>query len=205
MPTQEISDYVTGLSSATLTGAEEVYLATDEKTTVQDIANFNNGNIISEFINDSQASVGGGFVDFTTGTITIPNIDNGESFTVVATFRNDVAPASDGFGIYFYFNNQSYIHPTVSTPTYGNSFIKFPKDDYKINVEITVYKIDASNVYLMVKSTTSTLLGIPTDTYVFNSDDSITLDSVTNLIVQSYISAGGTIVLEYLNVKINKI
>jgi hypothetical protein len=39
MPTQEISDYVTGLSSATLTGAEEVYLATDEKTTVQDILN----------------------------------------------------------------------------------------------------------------------------------------------------------------------
>jgi hypothetical protein len=42
MPTTtEISDYVTGLSSATLTGAEEVYLATDEKATVSDIANFN--------------------------------------------------------------------------------------------------------------------------------------------------------------------
>jgi hypothetical protein len=41
MPTTtEISDYVTGLSSATLTGAEEVYLATDEKATVSDIANF---------------------------------------------------------------------------------------------------------------------------------------------------------------------
>lgn len=41
MPTTtEISDYVTGLSSATLTGAEEVYLATDEKATVQDIVNF---------------------------------------------------------------------------------------------------------------------------------------------------------------------
>lgn len=41
MPTTtEISDYVSGLSSATLTGAEEVYLATDEKATVQDIVNF---------------------------------------------------------------------------------------------------------------------------------------------------------------------
>ena len=40
MPTtQEISDYVTSLASATLAGTEEVYLATDEKTTVQDIAN----------------------------------------------------------------------------------------------------------------------------------------------------------------------
>ena len=39
MPTKELSDYVTGLSSATLTGAEEVYLATDKKTTVKDIAN----------------------------------------------------------------------------------------------------------------------------------------------------------------------
>lgn len=39
MPTQEISDYVTGLSSATLDGTEEVYLSSDEKTTTQDIAN----------------------------------------------------------------------------------------------------------------------------------------------------------------------
>lgn len=44
MPTtQEISDYVTGLASATLAGTEEVYLATDEKTTTQDIADLNGG------------------------------------------------------------------------------------------------------------------------------------------------------------------
>ena len=41
MATQELSDYVNGLSSATLVGTEELYLDTDEKTTVQDIANFN--------------------------------------------------------------------------------------------------------------------------------------------------------------------
>jgi hypothetical protein len=45
MPTQEISDYVTGLSSATLTGAEEVYLATDEKTTVNAISQFAGGKV----------------------------------------------------------------------------------------------------------------------------------------------------------------
>ena len=46
MPTTtEISTYVTGLASATLAGTEEVYLATDEKTTVQDIANLGNSNI----------------------------------------------------------------------------------------------------------------------------------------------------------------
>ena len=42
MPTTtEISTYVTGLASATLTGTEEVYLASDEKTTVKAIASFN--------------------------------------------------------------------------------------------------------------------------------------------------------------------
>ncbi len=41
MATQELSSYVTGLSSATLAGTDEVYLASDEKTTVQDIADFN--------------------------------------------------------------------------------------------------------------------------------------------------------------------
>ena len=51
MPTtQEISTYVTGLASATLAGTEEVYLATDEKTTVQDIADLN-GNLITTIVN----------------------------------------------------------------------------------------------------------------------------------------------------------
>ena len=45
MATQEISSYVTGLSSATLAGTEEVYLASDEKTTVQDIADLGNSNV----------------------------------------------------------------------------------------------------------------------------------------------------------------
>lgn len=45
MPTQELSDYVTGLSSAKLTGAEEVYLATDKKTTVNAIRNFSSGRV----------------------------------------------------------------------------------------------------------------------------------------------------------------
>ncbi len=205
MPTQEISDYVTGLSSATLTGAEEVYLATDEKTTVNAISTFNNGNIISEFVNDSQASAGGGFVDFTTGTITIPNIENGESFTIEATFRNSVAPASNGFGLYFFFNNQSYIHPTTGSPTYANSFLKLPYTKERAKVNITVSKIDSSNVYIMCESFSITTLGVTGDHVYFAADHAITLDSVTNLIVQSYVTAGGTIVLEYLNVKINKI
>jgi hypothetical protein len=206
MPTtQEISTYVTGLASATLAGTEEVYLASDEKTTVNAISTFNNGNIISEFVNDSQSSVGGGFVDFTTGTITLPNIEVGESFSIEATFRNSVAPASNGFGVYFYFNNQSYVHPTVSTPTYNNSFLKLPFSKERIKVNITVSKIDSSNVYIMCESFSITTAGVTGDSVYFAYDDAITLDSVTNLIVQAFITAGGTLVLEYLNVKINKI
>ena len=161
--------------------------------------------IVSEYINDSKASVGGGFVDFTTGTITIPNIEDGESFKLTATFLNSVAPVSNGFGMYFYFNNQSYIHPTVSTPTYANSFLKFPTAEYRMKVEITVNKIDSTEVYLIVDTTTTTLLGVPTKRYAFYGADSITLDDVTNLVVQAYVSAGGTITLEYLDVRINKL
>jgi hypothetical protein len=203
--TQEISDYITGLPTATLTGTEEIYLATDEKTTVNEISTFNNGNIISSFVNDSKSSVGGGFVDFTTGTITIPNIDAGESFTIEATFRKSVPPASGGFGIYLYFNNQSYVHPVTGSPTYANSFLKLPFSKERIKVNITVSKIDASNVYILCESFSITTLGVTGDRVYFAYDDAINIDSVTNLIVQSYISAGGTLVLEYLNVKINKI
>ena len=56
MPTQEISDYVTGLSSATLTGAEEVYLATDEKTTVNAISQFAVGKVWKCFITQTGTS-----------------------------------------------------------------------------------------------------------------------------------------------------
>jgi len=51
MPTTtEISTYVTGLASATLAGTEEVYLATDKKTTTQAIADLN-GNLITTIVN----------------------------------------------------------------------------------------------------------------------------------------------------------
>ena len=56
MPTQEISDYVTGLSSATLTGAEEVYLATDKKTTVNAISQFAVGKVYKAQISQTGTS-----------------------------------------------------------------------------------------------------------------------------------------------------
>ena len=40
MATQEISDYVDGLSSATLVGTEELYLDTDEKCTVDELKTY---------------------------------------------------------------------------------------------------------------------------------------------------------------------
>jgi hypothetical protein len=45
MATQEISDYVNGLSSATLVGTEELYLDTDEKATINEVGEFLNGRI----------------------------------------------------------------------------------------------------------------------------------------------------------------
>lgn len=56
MPTQEISDYVTGLSSATLAGTEEVYLASDEKTTVNAISQFAVGKVYKAQISQSGTS-----------------------------------------------------------------------------------------------------------------------------------------------------
>ena len=45
MATQEISDYVNGLSSATLVGTEELYLDTDEKASINEVGEFLNGKI----------------------------------------------------------------------------------------------------------------------------------------------------------------
>jgi len=56
MPTQEISDYVTGLSSATLAGTEEVYLASDEKTTVNAISQFAVGKVYKAQISQAGTS-----------------------------------------------------------------------------------------------------------------------------------------------------
>ena len=73
MPTtQEISDYVTSLPTATLAGTEEVYLATDEKTTTQAIADLN-GNLITTIVNigdwnmdtDTSVTIAHGIADYT--------------------------------------------------------------------------------------------------------------------------------------------
>jgi len=52
----ELSDYVTSLSSATLTGTEEVYLVGDEKTTTQAIAEFTGGKVWKCFITQTGTS-----------------------------------------------------------------------------------------------------------------------------------------------------
>ena len=64
MATQEISDYVNGLSSATLVGTEELYLDTDEKCTVDELRTYISGGYATKTINigawDMDAD---GFVD----------------------------------------------------------------------------------------------------------------------------------------------
>jgi hypothetical protein len=73
MATQEISDYVNGLSSATLVGTEELYLDTDEKCTVDELRTYISGGYATKTINigawnmdtNDNVSVAHGVADFT--------------------------------------------------------------------------------------------------------------------------------------------
>jgi hypothetical protein len=56
MATQELSDYVTGLSTASLDGAKELYLQTDEKTTVGALKVFTTGKVYKAQISQSGTS-----------------------------------------------------------------------------------------------------------------------------------------------------
>ena len=74
MPTTtEISTYVTSLASATLAGTEEVYLASDEKTTTQAIADLN-GSLITTIVN-----IGDWDMDLTDNV----NVAHGLTFTKI--------------------------------------------------------------------------------------------------------------------------
>ena len=161
--------------------------------------------IVSESVyNIEETSVADDFVDFTTGLIEIPQIENSETLKITAVFTNTSAPVSNGFGVYFFFNNYDYVHPSSSTPTYGNSFFQLPFDVDQLKVEIEINRIDSSSCFLLCKQTLrNSSDSLPVEGKVAWYSETLDWASVTDLIVQSYVTASGVITLDYLS--LNKI
>lgn len=162
--------------------------------------------IVNSVVNITESSVADAFVNFTTDTIAAPQTINGDEIKITAVFRNEVQPATDGYGLYFFFDNAEYVHPASPSPTYGNSFFQLPFDRDLIWCEIVVHRIDDSNAYIICKQVVSdnSTLSNPT-VYGEEAYANISLDwSVfTGIKVQTFITGGGEITLEYL--KVNKI
>ena len=126
MATQEISSYVTGLSSATLTGTEEVYLASDEKTTVQDIADLGNSNVK---VWSAQITQTGTSAPVLTELINTLGITASPAYSAVGVYYIDGFD-SNLTGLYkveavFEFNDTTYSHTILASSSSRLNFATY--------------------------------------------------------------------------------
>ncbi len=159
--------------------------------------------IVSSYLNISESSGSNDFLTFSTPALDAPaTMDNGDEIKITAIFRNSTAPPSDGFGAYFFFDNAEYVHPSSSTPTYGNSFFQLPYNRALLKCELLIHKISATEAYIIVKQVISDNLGGLPTTYGEEAYANIALDwaSFNSIKVQTFITAGGEITLEYLKI-----
>ena len=159
--------------------------------------------VTNSVIDITETSVTDDFIDFTTGTLSAPATIDGDEIKITAVFRYNTAPASNGYGLYFFFDNSDYVHPSSSSPTYANSFFQLPFDRDNLWIEITVHRIDSSNAYVICKQVLGYDGGLTATTYGEEAYASITLNwsTFTDIKVQTFITAGGEITLEYLKIK----
>lgn len=205
MPDSKISDLT---AVTTLDGTEElpiVQSATTMKVTTQQLG----GNVLfNGVVND--VITGADAVDtFDLGTtVNVPTMAIGDKIQVQMTFKNNVAPASGGYGIYFFWYNEDYTPYSASTPTYGNSIIQIPytKDYSIVNIEVT--KLSATDVYIVFDQKLNSVIPTPGDTYengvAWQYQDTLDIDAATYFEVQAFATTGGQLELEYLYIKHTK-
>ena len=161
--------------------------------------------LFNDVVND--VIVGTGVVDtFDLGsTVNVPTMEIGDKLEIQMTFKNNVAPATDGFGLYFYWYNEDYTPYSATTATYGNSILQFPYTEDSSSVDITVTKISATDVYIQWSQKTMTITPI---TYVNGSagfyQSVLDTDTASYFEVQAFATTGGEIELEYLYIKHTK-
>lgn len=120
----ELSSYVTGLSSATLDGSEEVYLVGNEKTTTQDIADLNGAfatTVISigdwDMDTAGVASVAHGLTFTDIRSISVLIINDTSTF-IYPLNSNNAAGVGNG---YFYFDNTNVFLIRIAGGTFDST------------------------------------------------------------------------------------
>jgi len=163
--------------------------------------------LYNDTVNDTATSATGSMETFNLGsTVSVPTMAIGDKIDIKMTFNNLVAPASDGYGIYFLWDNIKYTPFSASTPTYGNSLIKFPYNKDACVVDIEVIRESATEVYVYYQS--KVIATALVSTYE-NGEcgfylDTLNTDSATHFEVQSFVTTGGEITLEHLYIKHTK-
>lgn len=136
-------------------------------------------------------------------TITLPTltVDN-QKYKMQFIFTIDGTPPSNGFGLYFFMSNPlivgsgKYIHPSASTPTYGNSVFKLPSTQIQTIIEFEVTRSNTTESYIVIKQITNdgsiSILGYHTMYY----DTGVDTSTNTALKIQILHSDVGSIIKE---------
>lgn len=149
-------------------------------------------------------AVGGDFQSFNTG-IPIPFAADGDRILMKFAFSQAIAPATDGFGLWFFLAEVStptdgtYIHLAPSSPTYANSYFKLPTADDRTIIEFEITRLSSTEMYIVLKSYYGTVFGTTLGNVYSAIDNTIDFTANTYKIVpQAFLSAGGSIVMDQI-------
>ena len=164
--------------------------------------------LFNGMVNDSLTSVSDDYLTFTLpSSISTPTMVAGDRVEIEMSFFRNTAPASNGFGLYFEWNNITYTPFSFSTPTYGNSILKLPFDKQRTNVKITIDYYSATSYYVQweqVITEDAVLLSSYENGAAGFMEGTDDLNLANEFRVEAFITGGGEITLEHLYIKHTK-
>lgn len=120
-------------------------------------------NIYTEYPAGLYNSGDGLYQDLNAG-IPVEFDNDGDRIKIRISYQTTLQPGSNGFGLYFFLaeasntNNGIYLHPSATTPTYGNSYFKLPFNISNQNIasiDIELTRVNNLEIYITSKSTRS--------------------------------------------------
>ena len=164
--------------------------------------------LFNGMVNDSLTSVSDDYLTFTLpSSISTPTMVAGDRVEIEMSFFRNTAPASNGFGLYFEWNNITYTPFSFSTPTYANSILKLPFDKQRTNVKITIDYYSATSYYVQweqVITEDAVLLSSYENGAAGFMEGTDNLNLANEFRVEAFITGGGEITLEHLYIKHTK-
>ncbi len=164
--------------------------------------------LFNGMVNDSLTSVSDDYLTFTLpSSISTPTMVAGDRVEIEMSFFRNTAPASNGFGLYFEWNNITYTPFSFSTPTYANSILKLPFDKQRTNIKITIDYYSATSYYVQweqVITEDAVLLSSYENGAAGFMEGTDDLNLANEFRVEAFITGGGEITLEHLYIKHTK-